>query len=229
MPEALKRVEKVKAMRIASKKEATRELADTPTLFAELRQPLTDYLVIPEVSSERRSYIPVGFITKNVIASNLLYVMPDSGIYHFGIMCSAMHMAFVRTVCGRLKSDYRYSAGIVYNNFPWPTPSKLQVKTIEDKAQAVLDARAAYPNSTLADLYAPLAMPPDLTKAHAALDKAVDNAYGYKGSKQDAARVAFLFGLYQKLTAPSETTEATEPTPAETTTKRAPRTKKAKE
>lgn len=205
MPEVMNRVEKVKAMRLGSKKAPTRALANTPTVFAELRQPLTDYLIIPEVSSERRSYIPVGFMPRNVIASNLLYVMPNSTIYHFGVMCSAIHMAWVRAVCGRLKSDYRYSAGIVYNNFPWPVAATdKQRQSIEEAAQAVLDVRAKYPGSSLADLYDPLSMPPDLVKAHHKLDAAVDASYSKKKFSGDGDRVAFLFDLYQHLASPLE-------------------------
>jgi hypothetical protein len=205
MPEVLSRVEKVRAMRLDSKKAPTRALADTPTVFAELRQPSTDYLVIPEVSSERRSYIPVGFVSGNVIASNLLYVMPNSTIYHFGVMCSAMHMAWVRSVCGRLKSDYRYSAGIVYNNLPWPDEATdKQRDNIEETAQAVLDVRTKYPASSLADLYDPVTMPPELVKAHHRLDAAVDAAYSKKKFSGDSDRVVLLFELYQKIISPLE-------------------------
>ncbi len=205
MPEVLSRVEKVRAMRLGSKKGPTRELADTPTVFGELRQPSTDYLVIPEVSSERRRYIPVGFVLGNVIASNLLYVMPKSTIFHFGVMCSAMHMAWVRSVCGRLESRYRYSAGIVYNNFPWPeNVTDKQRQSIEEAAQAVLDARAKYPGASLADLYDPATMPQELVKAHHRLDAAVDVAYSKKKFSGDSDRVAFLFEQYQQLASPLE-------------------------
>lgn len=137
---------------------------------------------------------------KDVIASNLVYVLPDATLYHFGVLTSTMHMAWVRAVCGRLKSDYRYSAGIVYNNYPWPEPTERQRAAIEKAAQGVLDARAQFPESSLADLYDPLAMPPPLVKAHQVLDHVVDAAYGKTSFQSEAERVAFLFGLYEKLT-----------------------------
>lgn len=200
MPSVMKRVDGVKKMRLASPKEPTRQLAKTPAIFAELRQPDSDYLVMPEVSSERRTYIPVGFLRSSTVASNLVYVLPDATPYHFGVLTSLMHMAWVRSVCGRLESRYRYSAGIVYNNYPWPTPTDTQRKAIEIAAQSVLDARDEYPDSTLADLYDPLTMPPELTKAHKALDKAVDAAYGKIKFATEAERVAFLFQRYEQLT-----------------------------
>lgn len=200
MPQVMRRVEAVKAMRLASAKAATIELANTPTLFGEIRQPSTHYLAIPEVSSENRRYIPIGFLDAEIIASNKLYNIDGAGLHEFGVMSSTMHNAWMRAVCGRLESRYQYSAGIVYNNFPWPDVSDKHRATIETAAQAILDARALYPESSLADLYDPLTMPPELVKAHAALDKAVDAAYSYKGGKDDAARVAFLFERYQQLT-----------------------------
>lgn len=200
MPLVMARVSAVKAMRLASCKGATRGLANTPTIFGENRQPKADYLIIPSVSSERRLFIPVGFSISSVIASNLVLVIPNSSLVHFGILSSTMHNAWVRSVCGRLKSDFRYSAGIVYNNFPWPDPTEKQTQSIETSAQAILDARTAHPNASLADLYDPLTMPANLLKAHQALDKAVDAAYSYKGAQTDAARVAYLFELYQKIT-----------------------------
>ncbi|NOT14190.1 MAG: class I SAM-dependent DNA methyltransferase [Methylotenera sp.] len=209
MPAVMVRVNAVKAMRLASKKAPTRELAKKPTIFGEIRQPNTNYLLIPSVSSERRPFIPVGFLNKDVIASNLVLVIQDSSLFHFGILTSTMHNAWVRSVCGRLKSDFRYSAGIVYNNFPWPTTEPKNFSAglranihapLEACAQAVLDARAAHANASLADLYDPLTMPANLLKAHQALDKAVDAAYGYKGANTDAARVAFLFERYQQIT-----------------------------
>lgn len=200
MPLVMARVSAVKTMRLASSKAATRELANAPTIFGENRQPKSDYLIIPSVSSERRLLIPIGFSISSVIASNLVLVIPNSSLVHFGMLSSTMHNAWVRSVCGRLESRYRYSAGIVYNNFPWPEPSEKQTQSIETAAQAVLDARAAHPNASLADLYDPLTMPANLLKAHQALDKAVDAAYNYKGPQTDAARVAFLFELHQKIT-----------------------------
>ena len=159
--------------------------------------PNTDYLILPETSSENRPYIPFGFETPITLCSNAVKIMPDATLYHFGILTSLMHMAWVKTVCGRLKSDFRYSKDIVYNNYPWPhQPSDKHRANIETAAQAVLDARAAHKDASLADLYDPLTMPANLTKAHAALDKAVDAAYGFKGTF-DNQRVAFLFDLYQ--------------------------------
>ncbi len=199
-PPVMRRIEKVKAYRLKSKKVHTRKSAATPALFTEVRQPRSRYLAIPEVSSERREYIPSAFLDKNIIASNLLYTVPNASVYDFGIITSKMHMAWVRAVCGRLESRYRYSAGIVYNNFPWPEPTDKQRTAIERAAQGVLDARAKFPESSLADLYDPIAMPPDLVKAHQTLDHAVDVAYGRTNFQSEAERVAFLFGLYEKLT-----------------------------
>ena len=209
MPEAMKRVQAVKAERLASKSAPTRKLADTPTRFHVENMPNQTYVVIAKVSSERRRFVPMGFEQPSTLASDLLFMLPDATLFHFGILTSTMHNAWIRAVCGRLESRYRYSAAIVYNNFPWPfslTPAlsqgereQKQRAAIEAAAQAVLDARAAHPGASLADLYDPLTMPPDLVKAHQTLDKAVDAAYGYKGAATDAARVAFLFGLYQQL------------------------------
>ena len=208
-PEIQRRMEGVKAMRLASPKLPTKKLAETPYLFGEIRQTDQPYLAIPEVSSENRTYIPIGYLT-NEVASNKLYMIPNANLYYFGTLTSHMHNAWMRTVCGRLKSDYSYSNTIVYNNFPWPqTINPSQQAKIETAAQLVLDARTAEENRcaeqgqkcSLATLYAAGNMPTDLLKAHAQLDKAVDAAYGYKGGKDDAARVAFLFEQYQKLIA----------------------------
>ncbi|HMK55429.1 MAG TPA: DNA methyltransferase, partial [Dissulfurispiraceae bacterium] len=199
-PPVMKRIELVKQFRLSSKKVPTVQLASTPTLFGEIRQPKTDYLLIPKVSSERRDYIPLGFFKADIIASGSALIIPEATLYHFGVLSSALHMAWMRTVCGRLESRYQYSASIVYNNFPWPEitttnspqppltsrAGEKQVRAIEEAAQAVLDARAAHPESSLADLYDPVAMPPDLRKAHQALDRAVDAAYGKKGFTSDA-------------------------------------------
>ncbi|MGV8897635.1 MAG: type IIL restriction-modification enzyme MmeI [Burkholderiaceae bacterium] len=199
--EITKRVQLVKEMRLASTKKQTVELALTPTIFGEIRQTDKPYLLIPSVSSENRKYIPIGYMTPDVIASNLVFMMPNATLYHFGMLTSSMHMAWVRAVCGRLKSDFRYSNTIVYNNYPWPqTPGDKHIKTVETAAQAVLDARLAFPESSLADLYNPLSMPPVLVKAHQVLDKAVDACYGKQSFGSDAQRVAFLFELYQKIT-----------------------------
>ncbi len=211
-PELQQRISSVKAMRLASARATTQKLANVPHLFGEIRRQAGNYLAIPEVSSERRVYVPIGFLTEITIASNKLYTIPNATLYDFGIVTSMMHMAWMRAVSGRLKSDYQYSAGIVYNNFPWPAPpKKLKSKTavmpvdtaqyaIETRSQEILDARAAHPDKTLAWLYRPDTMPDDLSAAHAALDIAVDAAYGYAGKSDDASRVAFLFKAYQKLT-----------------------------
>jgi len=201
MPLVLARVEGVRQMRDASAKAATRAKANTPTLFTENRQPVTGrYLALPRTSSENRRYIPFGYLDHHVIAANDLQFISDATPYHLGIVSSATHMAWMRITSGRLESRYRYSVKYTYNTFPWPTPTDKQRAAIEATAQGVLDARAAHPGASLADLYDPLTMPPDLVKAHQKLDAAVDAAYGYKGAATDAARVAFLFGLYQTLT-----------------------------
>jgi hypothetical protein len=203
LPEVMRRVEGVKAHRLASNRQTTRALAASPALFGENRQPRTKYLLIPGVSSERRAYVPIGFLSPSTIASNLVNVVPNAELYHFAVLTSQMHMAWVRYVCGRLKSDYRYSAGIVYNNYPWP--AKVTDKhraAVEAAAQAVLDARAQYPTSTLADLYDPLAMPAPLLKAHQQLDRAVDRCYRPEPFPSDRHRVEYLFALYEQLTAP---------------------------
>lgn len=201
MPESCKRIEAVKQARLASKSAPTRKLAEFPTKFHVQNIPTHNYMVIPEVSSERRMYIPMGFLSPDTLASNKLRVLPNTNLYHFGNLHSLMHMAWVRYTTGRLKSDYQYSVKLVYNNYPWPlNPTAKQKQNIETKAQAVLDARETFPDATLADLYDPLTMPPVLLKAHQALDKAVDAAYGKKTFKTEAERVAFLFDLYQQYT-----------------------------
>ena len=203
MPEVLRRVEAVKAHRLASNRETTRALAATPALFGENRQPKSKYLLIPGVSSERRAYIPIGFLSPKTIASNLVNVVPDADFYHFGVLTSQMHMAWMRYTAGRLKSDYRYSAGIVYNNYPWPPgPTVRQMDAVIAAAQAVLDARAKFPTSTLADLYDPLSMPAELHKAHQELDRAVERCYRPEPFPSDRHRVEYLFALYEKITAP---------------------------
>ena len=206
LPHVLNRVEGVRKMRLASKAEATRKKASTPTLFAQIAHPDSDYLLVPLVSSERRPYIPIGFLTKETIASNLCCIVPNAGLYHFGFLASQMHIAWVRQVCGRLKSDFRYSKDIVYNNFPWPNPTAEQRARVEACAAAVLAAREPHlpPRgmSTLADLYDPLTMPPELTKAHADLDRAVEKCYRPEPFHSDRERVEHLFRLYEQLTAP---------------------------
>ena len=172
-------------------------------LFGENRQPITNYLLIPGVSSEKRAYPPIGFLHPETIASNLVFTVPNATLYHFGVLTSAMHMAWLRYVCGRLESRYRYSKDIVYNNFPWPTqPSEEARQAVEAAAQAVLAARAAHPSSTLADLYDPLAMPPDLRAAHRALDARVERLYRAKKFGHDTERVQHLFERYAELSAP---------------------------
>ena len=198
MPLCLKRVELVRDFRAKSKRASTLKLATMPTRFQTENIPSTTYLAIPEVSSEKRTYIPIGFIQPNVLGSNLLRLVPDATLYHFGILTSLMHMAWTRAICGRLEMRYRYSKDLVYNNYPWPNPTVNQKSQIEKLAQKILDARALYPDATLADLYDPLTMPPELAKAHQGLDKAVDSAYGKTAFKTEADRVAFLFELYQQ-------------------------------
>lgn len=203
MPEMVKRIQKVAEFRSASKAATTREFAKFPTLFRQRTQPKSDYILIPRVSSEKRKYIPMGFFTKDVIVSDTAQSIPGAGLYHFGVLTSAMHMAWVRYTCGRLKGDYRYSKDIVYNNFPWPdAPSAEKMQKVEKLAQAVLDTRAKYPESSLADLYDPLTMPPDLVKAHTDLDRAVDLCYRPQAFENETGRVAFLFERYEALTAP---------------------------
>jgi hypothetical protein len=202
MPEAMKRVEAVRQFRLDSKSVPTRKLADTPRRFHVENMPISNYIVIPEVSSERRRYIPIGFVSPDIMASNLVKVVPNATLFHFGILTSNVHMAWVRAVCGRLKSDYRYSKDIVYNNFPWPDALDEQKSAIEKLAQAVLDARALFPDSSLADLYDPAAMPPELLKAHRDLDRAVMKLYGFtaQNTPSEAACVAKLMERYRKLT-----------------------------
>lgn len=198
--ELQKRISNVKELRSKSSREATRKLALTPTLFGEIRQPKNNYIFIPLTSSENRSVIPMGFFEPDFIANNTGSVIANASLFHFGILQSKMHMTWVSHVCGRLKSDYRYSNEIVYNNYPWPeNPSAKHIANIEKAAQEVLDAREKFPQSSLADLYDPLTMPPVLLKAHQNLDKAVDAAYSSKTFKTETERMEFLFGLYGEL------------------------------
>lgn len=200
MPLVLERVQLVRDFRLSSKKAATRKQADTPTLFTENRQPSEDFIAIPEVSSGTRRYIPMGFLHPDTICSNKLQILPGASIYHFGVLMSNVHMAWMRTVCGRLKSDYDYSAKIVYNNFPWPVPTEKQKAKIEQTAQAILDARALYPDCSLAVLYNEVTMPPELRKAHQVNDRAVMEAYGFWGKfNSESACVAELMKMYQQL------------------------------
>jgi hypothetical protein len=230
MPKCLERVEAVRTLRLASKSAPTRNIADTPTRFHVEKFPSSTFIVVPKVSSERRPFLPIGFMSPDVICSDLLQLVPDATLFHFGIIQSTMHMSWMRQVCGRLKSDYRYSNSLVYNNFPWPkcTPPSApclrasvatipstssspclcaqndvspHVQAVEKAAQSVLDARALFPDASLADLYDPLTMPPALSKAHKALDVAVDACYRSKGFGTELERVEFLFGLYEEYTA----------------------------
>jgi len=206
------RVEKVKAFREKSKRTQTLKAAKFPYLFGEERQPISNYLAIPKVSSENREYIPIGFCTKDIICGDKLFNLPKATLFHFGIITSKMHMVWMKYTCGRMKSDYSYSNTIVYNNFSWPeNPSDKQIKTIEISAQGVLDARLQFPKKSFADLYDPLTMPPVLVKAHNELDKAVDNAYRSQPFTSEANRMVFLFELYEKYTADLFTTEKIKP------------------
>jgi hypothetical protein len=199
MPLVRERVTNVRKFRAASKKNATRQLSETPTLPECGYMPDGNYLLVPSHSSENRAFIPIGFMSKDTIASNACLVIPNATLYHFGILTSNVHMAWVRTVCGRLESRYRYSAGIVYNNFPWPTPNDRQRHAVESAAQGVLDARAHFPNESLATLYDPTLMPPILAKSHKALDNAVKTAYNTKGFASESERVADLMERYRGL------------------------------
>lgn len=199
-PTVMKRIEFVKNFRLASVAEGTRKFAETPTLFCQIAQPDTDYIAVPKTSSEKRKYIPIGFLDKNVIASDLLFLIPNAKLYHFGILTSNVHNAWMRMLCGRLKSDYRYAKDIVYNNFPWPTPTEKQKEDIEKTAQMILDARKLYSDCSLADLYDEVTMPPELRKAHQLNDKAVMEAYGFWGKvKTESECVAELMKMYQRL------------------------------
>ena len=204
LPLVLQRVEAVRASRLASKKEATRKDADTPTLFQCNRQPKESYIIVPRHSSENRAYVPIGFMDAGTIVSDAVQVIPSAGLYHFGILTSSVHNAWMRAVCGRLKSDYRYAKEIVYNNFPWPTASEKDKAKIEATAEAILDARAKYPDSSLADLYDATAMPPDLRRAHSLNDAAVLRLYGLPADAPEPTIVAHLMNLYKELTAKNE-------------------------
>jgi hypothetical protein len=200
LPKVLERVENVKSLRSESTRKETKELAKTPALFGEIRQPESDYVYIPLTSSENRDYIPMSFFDKEKISNNTASVVPNATLYHFGILQSIQHMTWVNYVCGRLESRYRYSNNLVYNNFPWPEKvSDEHEKKVEECAQKVLDVRLQFPNSSLADLYDPNTMPPELVEAHNNLDRAVDTCYGRK-FKDKEDRIEFLFELYKKYT-----------------------------
>ena len=200
IPPITKAVLAVKELREKSSRSATRKLANTPTLFGEIRQTDGEYILIPRHSSENRKYIPMGFVSSDYICGDSNLFIPSASIFHFGILTSNVHMAWVRAVCGRLEMRYRYSKEIVYNNFPWPTPTEEQKVKIEQTAQAILDARALYPDCSLADLYDELTMPPELRKAHQANDRAVMQAYGFNvKTTTESTCVAELMKMYQEL------------------------------
>lgn len=200
-PTVLQRVNSVREMRLASTAASTRKMAETPTLFAQITQPLgKEFIIVPSVSSEKRRYVPMGFMDKNTIASNLVFTITDASLYHFGVLTSNVHMAWMRVVCGRLEMRYRYSKDIVYNNFPWCQPTEEQKARIEQTAQAILDARAKYPDCSLADLYDEVTMPPELRRAHQENDRAVMAAYGFSTKMTESECVAELFKMYQNLT-----------------------------
>lgn len=198
LPLVMERIQKVKEFRSKSVAPSTRSY-HYHHLFKQIMQPSSNYLLIPRTTSENREYIPIGFFTKNDIVSDSCHAIPDATLYHLGILQSKMHMVWVKTVCGRLKSDYRYSAEIVYNNFPWPKDiSEEHKQKIEAAAKKVLDARSTWPNATLAHLYDPLKMPQNLLKAHHDLDTVVERAYREEPFTSDMDRVKFLFTLYQQ-------------------------------
>jgi hypothetical protein len=221
MPQTMKIIDSVRRYRLGEvpnksgsreakkKPESTRMLAAVPTRFHVENLPQGEVLVLPRHSSESRSIIPMGYFGPDVLIGDACLVLNGVSLLHFGVLSSKMHNAWTRVTCGRIKSDLRYSAEIVYNNFPWPDqPTDKQVNAIESAAQGVLDARSKFPESSLADLYDPLTMPPALVQVHQMLDRAVDAAYGRKNFTSDAERVAFLFELYRKYTSlrPADTT-----------------------
>ena len=202
LPKVKERILATRSFRLESTKEATRKYADYPTRFMEVRQPNSEYILIPRHTSENRRYIPFGFMDPSIICGDANIMMPDATLFHFGVLTSNVHMAWIRAVCGRIKSDYRYSNDIVYNNFPWPDPTEAQRQKIEQTAQGILDARALYPDCSLADLYDEATMPPELRTAHQKNDRAVMEAYGFWGKlNSESACVAELMKLYQQLTA----------------------------
>lgn len=201
VPLVMDAISSVRVMRESSNRDATRKLAEIPALFGEIRQPENgDYIIIPRHSSENRKYVPLGFMNLQTICGDSNLLMPNATLYDFGILMSNVHNAWMRTVCGRIKSDYRYSVNVVYNNFPWPTSTETKKARIEQTAQAILDARALYPDCSLADLYDEIAMPPELRKAHQNNDRAVMQAYGFSVKDMTESKcVAELMKMYQKL------------------------------
>ncbi|MCB0739111.1 MAG: class I SAM-dependent DNA methyltransferase, partial [Bacteroidetes bacterium] len=203
IPLVMEKIQAVKDFRLSSKKERTRKWAEFPTLFSEDRQPENNFLVIPKVSSERRKYVPIAYLPSTVIINNTASALPNANLWYFGIITSLMHMTWLKYTCGRMKSDYIYSIQIVYNNYPWPKePSDKNKKAVETKAKKILDVRTEFPESSLADLYDPLTMPPKLVKAHQELDKAVDLCYRPQAFTNETARIEFLFDLYNEYTMP---------------------------
>jgi hypothetical protein len=203
LPHVMARIEAVKIYRSKSSRAATRKLSQLPMLFGEIRQPDSDYILIPRHSSENRKYIPFGFFGKDSIVSDSCLSIPNTTLFHFGILQSEMHMTWVKYVCGRIKSDFRYSNTLVYNNFPWPESlPKQKIKGVEKLAEQVLKVRERYPESSLADLYDPLTMPADLVRAHQDLDKFVDTCYRPQPFDTEMQRIEFLFELYKKYTQP---------------------------
>ena len=201
MPECMKRVQAVRNFRLASKSAPTQKLADTSTRFHVENMPESSYIIIPRVSSERRKYIPMGYLNPDCLTSDSAHIIPNATLYHFGVLTSSVHMAWMRAVCGRLGMSYRYSKDIVYNNFPWCNPTDAQKTKIEETAQTILDARVLYPDCSLADLYDETVMPPELRKAHQQNDCAVMSAYGFSSKLSESEIVAELFDLYEKLCA----------------------------
>ena len=199
LPKVMKRVQATKESRLKSKKAATRKFADYPTRFIEIRQPKSDYILIPVASSGKRKYIPIGFISSDIICGNTNQMIPNANLYHFGVLTSIVHMAWMRITCGRLGTSYSYSNDIVYNNFPWCEPTDEQKSEIERTAQKILDARNLYPESCLADLYNDMLMPPELKKAHEENDLAVIKAYGLGKNVAESDCVAFLMNKYQEM------------------------------
>jgi hypothetical protein len=201
LPSVLERLKLVKDERLKSSRPQTIKAADTPGLFAEIRQPISNYLAFPITSSENRKYIPIRFFSSDYITSAGIHVIPNATIYDFGILISIMHITWTRYTCGRMKNDFRYSNTLTYNNYPWPeAPAEKLKQAVKGAAQSVLDARALFPNSSLADLYDPNTMPPALVKAHQTLDKAVDQCYRSQPFTSEAKRIEYLFELYGKYT-----------------------------
>ncbi|WP_371811101.1 type IIL restriction-modification enzyme MmeI, partial [Caulobacter sp. S45] len=201
LPLIADRIRQVRAYRTSSDRPSTKLMADTPMRVGVDERLTSDYLVIPNTSSEKREYIPIGWMTPASIANQKLRILPDASLWEFGVLTSATHMAWMRAITGRLESRYMYSVGVVYNTFPWPAATPAERKKVEALAQAVLDARSAHPDATLADLYDPDLMPPDLRRAHRKLDEAVDRLYRRTPFTGDRDRAEHLFGLYERLTA----------------------------